>query len=163
MLIVENAVFSKEALPIVLSMPLEVVVLQGIPVSGQLQHLNTKQLTNLTLRHCGLRSRDSTALANSPRLRYLDVHRNEYLDGQFVRGLGVLHNLKMFSITGLQLTIEDCQLVITNFPKLQSLNAETTSAEGEELLKAKLSKLKLLPANDLGASPMWGWDVPESE
>lgn len=162
-LVVENAVFSQGALPIILSMPLEVIVLRGIPVSGQLQHLNTKQLTNLTLRHCGLQNKDATALANSPRLRYLDVHRNEYLDGQFVRRLGSLHNLKVFSITGLQLKVEDCQLVITNFPKLQSLNAETTSAEGEELLKSKLSKLKLLPAYDLGASPMWGWDVPEPE
>ena len=162
-LIVENAVFSQEALPIILRMPLEVIVLRGIPVSGQLQFLNTEQLTNLTLRHCGLRNKDAAALANSPRLRYLDVHRNEYLDGQFVRRLGTLRNLKLFSMTGLRLTVEDCQLVVSTFPKLQSINAETTTIEGEELLKSKLSNLKLLPAYDLGASPMWGWDVLEPE
>lgn len=158
MLIIEHATVSPDAIRVLLKLPLRALSLRCIPVADQLQFLNTKQLKNLTLRHCGLQNKDAAAIANSHKLQYLDVHGNEYIDRRFILGLESLKKLNALHLTDVHLSTEDCQHITKSFPELRYLTAELSGVEDEAVLKSKLPDFVLLPPYDTGGSPLWGME-----
>ncbi len=153
-LLIQNAVLSQDAIRVVLGIPLEVLSIETVPVADQLQFLNKEKLLNLSLNHCGLQNKNATSIADSPKLQYLDVQGNEYVNAGFISGLGVLKKLKALHFTDVELSMDNCRQVTKQFPRLHYLSAQS-SIEGEAFLNSSLIDFALLQHNN-GRSPLWG-------
>ena len=155
-LFIEHATVSHEAVPVLLGIPLDALLINCVPIAEHLKFLNREKLRNLTLRHCGLQNREATAISDSPNLQYLDVQGNEYITRGFVVQLGALKSLKVLLVEAAELSIDDCHKIIASFPKLEYTTAKT-SVDGEALLVSRLAGLSLLHSFN-GASPLWGME-----
>ena len=144
-----------KAIPKLLSTPLQCLAIEGVPLSGQLHFLATKDLANLTLLHCGLTNKDAKAIPKSPKLRYLDLFGNEYLNKEFIKHLNLSNSLQEIHIGDIELDLEECRDVAKRFPSLRSLSAEI-DPEGKAYLEAALTDFQLMPSYHWGGSPLSG-------
>ena len=158
-----DAVICYDAIPILLKIPVYALELKGIPLSERLQFLDTQKLRSLTLTHCGLHNEDASLIANTPQLRYLDVSDNEYLDGDFVFRLGTRERLEDLYLDNVELSVAECRLIPSKFPRLQYMTGKTTE-KGEELLESALDDFELTPY-DGRRNPLSGleeiWEAKE--